>query len=55
MTPSFETKIKMFNAYVGHNMGGHEKRKFTQEDIEKRDMVILEMEIDEMTGRQGVW
>jgi hypothetical protein len=50
-----ETKKKMFNAYVDHNMGGHGKRKFTPEDIENIDMVILEMEIDEMTGRQGIW
>ncbi|KUG22627.1 pyridoxamine 5'-phosphate oxidase-related [hydrocarbon metagenome] len=55
LSTDIEIKKKMFNAYVIKNMGGHKKRQFMPEDIEKMDMVVLEMEIEEMTGRRGIW
>ena len=50
-----EAKERIFDAFVEKDLKGHGGKQFSREELEKMDMIIWEIEIDEMTGREGVW
>jgi len=50
-----EAKKKLFDIFTKSEMGGHGGKRFSREEMEKMPMVIWEIEIEEMTGREGVW
>ncbi len=50
-----EAKVKMFSAFTNKDLGGHAGKQFKKEDLDKMEMTIWEIEIKEMTGREGVW
>jgi len=50
-----EAKEKLFDIFTKSGMGGHGGKRFSREEMEKMPMVIWEIEIEEMTGREGVW
>jgi len=50
-----EAKAKMFEAFTKKGLGGHGGKQFRREELEKMDMTIWEIEIEEMTGREGIW
>ena len=55
LSDSVEAKQKMFDAFTKKGQGGHAGKKFSREELEKMPMTIWEIEILEMTGREGVW
>ena len=55
LSDSVEAKQKMFDAFTNKGQGGHGGKKFSREELEKMPMTIWEIEIEEMTGREGVW
>ena len=55
LSDSVEAKQKMFDAFTEKGQGGHGGKKFQREELEKMDMTIWEINIKEMTGREGVW
>ncbi|MCX6679852.1 MAG: pyridoxamine 5'-phosphate oxidase family protein [Methanothrix sp.] len=55
LSDSVEAKQKMFDAFTKKGQGGHAGKKFSREEMEKMPMTIWEIEILEMTGREGVW
>ena len=50
-----EAKRRMFDAFTGKEMKGHGGKQFSREALEKMDMTIWEIEIGELTGREGMW
>ncbi len=48
-------KGRLFDHFTKSEMGGHGGKRFSREEMEKMPMVIWEIEIEEMTGREGVW
>ncbi|MDD1753439.1 MAG: pyridoxamine 5'-phosphate oxidase family protein [Methanotrichaceae archaeon] len=55
LSDSPESKQRMFDAFIQKGMGGHGGKKFQREELEKMDMTIWEIQIREMTGREGIW
>jgi uncharacterized protein len=55
LSDSIEAKEKMFDAFTNKGQGGHGGKKFSREELERMPMTIWEIEIEEMTGREGVW
>ena len=55
LSDSVEAKQKMFDAFTKKGQGGHAGKKFSREELEKMPMTIWEIEILEMTGKEGVW
>ena len=55
LSDSVEAKQKMFDAFTKKGQGGHAGKKFSREEMEKMPMTIWEIEILEMTGKEGVW
>jgi uncharacterized protein len=55
LSESVEAKQKMFDAFTKKGQGGHAGKKFSREELERMPMTIWEIEILEMTGREGVW
>jgi len=53
LSSDLQAKMRMFESFVG--MKGHGGKKFSPEDLEKMPMTVWEIEIEEMTGREGVW
>ena len=45
----------MFDAFIEKGLSGHGGKQFQREELEKMDMTIWEINIKEMTGREGVW
>ncbi len=50
-----EAKKRMFDAFTGKDMQGHGGKQFSQEELEKMEMTVWEIEISELTGREGLW
>lgn len=50
-----KAKERLFDIFTRGEMAGHGGKRFSREDMEKMPMVIWEIEIEEMTGREGVW
>jgi hypothetical protein len=55
LSSSSESKLRMFDAFIRKGMGGHGGKHFQREELEKMDMTIWEIQIREMTGREGIW
>ena len=55
LSDSVEAKQKMFDAFIEKGQGGHGGKQFPREELEKMDMTIWEINIKEITGREGVW
>jgi nitroimidazol reductase NimA-like FMN-containing flavoprotein (pyridoxamine 5'-phosphate oxidase superfamily) len=55
LSDSLEAKQKVFDVFIKSKMGGHGGQAFRREDLEKMPMCIWEIEVEDMTGRQGVW
>lgn len=55
LSDSVEAKQKMFDAFTNKGQGGHGGKKFSREELERMPMTIWVIEIEEMTGREGVW
>jgi len=55
VSDSLDSKQKVFDMFIKSKMGGHGGKAFKREDLDKMPMCIWEIEIEEMTGRQGVW
>lgn len=55
LSQDIDAKQRLFDIFMKSEMGGHGGKSFRREDIEKMPLVIWEIEIDEMTGRDGIW
>ena len=55
LSSDIEAKARMFNAFTNKDLGGHAGKQFKKEDLEKMEMTIWEIEIKELTGREGDW
>ena len=55
LSESVEAKQKMFDAFTKKGQVGHGGQKFSREELERMPMTIWEIEIEEMTGKEGVW
>jgi len=55
LSDSVEAKQKMFDAFIEKGQGGHGGKQFQREELENMDMTIWEINIKEITGREGVW
>ena len=55
LSDSVVAKQKMFDAFTEKGQGGHGGKQFSREDLEKMEMTIWEIDIKEITGREGVW
>ncbi len=55
LSDSVEAKQRMFDAFTSKGLGGHGGKKFSREELERMPMTIWEIEIEEMTGREGIW
>jgi nitroimidazol reductase NimA-like FMN-containing flavoprotein (pyridoxamine 5'-phosphate oxidase superfamily) len=50
-----EAKRRMFESFTARDLQGHGGKAFSLEDLEKMEMTIWEIDVREMTGREGVW
>jgi len=48
-------KMKMFDIFTQKGIGGHGGKQFRAEDLERMPMTIWEIEVEETTGREGIW
>ena len=55
LSDDIEAKQRMFDAFTARCQGGHGGKKFSREELERMPMTVWEIEIEEMTGREGVW
>jgi nitroimidazol reductase NimA-like FMN-containing flavoprotein (pyridoxamine 5'-phosphate oxidase superfamily) len=55
LSNSSNSKLRMFDAFIKKGMGGHGGKQFQREELEMMDMTIWEIQIREMTGREGIW
>lgn len=55
LSTTTEAKRRMFEAFTSRNIGGHGGKAFTWEMLEKMEMCVWEIEVLEMTGREGIW
>lgn len=50
-----EAKQRMFDAFTRTGLGGHGGKSFQRQDLERMELTVWEIAIDELTGREGVW
>jgi nitroimidazol reductase NimA-like FMN-containing flavoprotein (pyridoxamine 5'-phosphate oxidase superfamily) len=55
LSSDIEAKTKMFDAFIKRGIGGHSDKKFQREELERMEMTIWEIEVVEITGREGIW
>jgi nitroimidazol reductase NimA-like FMN-containing flavoprotein (pyridoxamine 5'-phosphate oxidase superfamily) len=55
LSGDFEAKCRMFDVFTKKGLGGHGGKQFQREELEKMEMTVWEIEIEELTGREGVW
>jgi nitroimidazol reductase NimA-like FMN-containing flavoprotein (pyridoxamine 5'-phosphate oxidase superfamily) len=55
LSTELEAKLRMFDMFIKTEMEGHGGKQFDRDVVDKMDMTIWEMEIKEMTGREGIW
>jgi nitroimidazol reductase NimA-like FMN-containing flavoprotein (pyridoxamine 5'-phosphate oxidase superfamily) len=55
LSQDVDAKERLFEVFTKGEMGGHGGKTFRREEMEKMPMVIWEIKVDEMTGREGVW
>ncbi|MCJ7444869.1 MAG: pyridoxamine 5'-phosphate oxidase family protein [Methanotrichaceae archaeon] len=55
LSSDLDAKMRMFDAFIQKEMEGHGGKQFDRDQLEKMDMTIWEIEIREITGREGIW
>lgn len=55
LSSDIEAKTRMFDAFIKKDIGGHGDKKFQREELERMEMTIWEIEVVELTGREGIW
>ena len=55
LSDDIEAKQRMFDSFTARGLGGHGGKKFSREELERMPMTVWEIEIEELTGREGVW
>jgi nitroimidazol reductase NimA-like FMN-containing flavoprotein (pyridoxamine 5'-phosphate oxidase superfamily) len=50
-----EARRRMFESFTARDLQGHGGQTFSREDLEKMEMTIWEIEVEEITGREGIW
>jgi uncharacterized protein len=55
LSSDVEAKRKMFDVFTQKGLAGHGGKKFDREELENMEMTIWEIEVEEMTGREGIW
>jgi nitroimidazol reductase NimA-like FMN-containing flavoprotein (pyridoxamine 5'-phosphate oxidase superfamily) len=55
LSDDLEAKKKMFDAFTAKGLGGHGGKQFQREELEKMEMTIWEIEVEELFGREGMW
>ncbi|GAB7026691.1 hypothetical protein JCM15764A_19390 [Geotalea toluenoxydans] len=55
ISTEIEAKYKMFDAFVLKSMEGHGCRQFKREELGNLNMIVWELRIKSMTGREGIW
>ncbi len=55
LSDDVEAKKRMFDAFTKKGMGGHGGKQFSREELERMEMTVWEIEIEELTGREGMW
>jgi len=50
-----EAKKRMFDVFTGKDMQGHGGKQFSREELERMEMTVWEIEIEDLTGREGMW
>jgi len=55
LSDDLESKKRMFDSFTARGLGGHGGKQFQKEDLEKMEMTIWEIEIEEISGREGMW
>jgi nitroimidazol reductase NimA-like FMN-containing flavoprotein (pyridoxamine 5'-phosphate oxidase superfamily) len=48
-------KKRMFEAFMKKGMQGHGGKQFQAAELEKMEMTIWEIDIEELSGREGMW
>ena len=52
---SLDAKQQMFGLFTERVMGGHGGMKFDRNELDRMKMCIWEIEIEEISGRGGIW
>lgn len=55
LSSDIDAKSRMFEAFTKRGIGGHGGKKFQRADLERIEMTIWEIEVVELTGREGIW
>jgi nitroimidazol reductase NimA-like FMN-containing flavoprotein (pyridoxamine 5'-phosphate oxidase superfamily) len=55
LSSNVEAKRMMFDVFTEKGLGGHGGKKFDREELENMEMTIWEIEVEELTGREGIW
>jgi nitroimidazol reductase NimA-like FMN-containing flavoprotein (pyridoxamine 5'-phosphate oxidase superfamily) len=55
LSSDVEAKRRMFDVFIQKGLGGHGGKKFDRDELENMEMTIWEIEVEEMTGREGIW
>ncbi len=50
-----DAKKRMFEIFMKKGMQGHGGKQFQTADLQKMDMTIWEIEIEAISGREGMW
>lgn len=55
LSSDMEAKTRMLEVFTKKGLGGHGDKQFQKDELERMEMTIWEIEIEEMTGREGIW
>lgn len=55
LSSDIDAKARMFDAFIKKGIGGHGGKKFQRDELERMEMTIWEIEVVELTGREGIW
>lgn len=55
LSSDIDAKARMFDAFIKKGIGGHGGKKFQRDELERMQMTIWEIEVVELTGREGIW
>jgi uncharacterized protein len=55
LSDDVEAKKRMFDIFIGKEMKGHGNKQFSREELERMEMTIWEIDVEEITGREGMW
>jgi nitroimidazol reductase NimA-like FMN-containing flavoprotein (pyridoxamine 5'-phosphate oxidase superfamily) len=50
-----EARRRMFESFTAKDLQGHGGKAFSREEMEKMEMTLWEIKVEEITGREGVW